>query len=208
MPIRKLILPVTIRIAVSISGCATGGPHRTVLITFDAASDAYVDQLHKANQLTESGYYAQSRQRGFVAEQLTPINIANTGPSHAAIFSGASPAVSGVVGQTFATPTDELPKGSDAFSYVSETETIVAAARRQGKRVACVEAPGFDGRAANYTCDYMLSFLQSTQESMVIKLVPEADEGQLSGQGGSPGLRLTPKQPDTRLHLLIHQNDV
>jgi Type I phosphodiesterase / nucleotide pyrophosphatase len=207
MPIRKLILPVTIMIAGSISGCAAGGPHRTVLITFDAASDAYVDQLHKANQLTESGYYAQSRQRGFVAEQLTPINIANTGPSHAAIFSGASPAVSGVVGQTFATPTDEFPKGSDAFTYVSEVETIVAAARRQGKRVACVEAPGFDGRAANYTCDYMLSFLQSTQESMVIKLVPEAAEGQLSGQVRSPGLRLTPKQQDTPLPLPIIQND-
>lgn len=206
----QLILPLAIMTG-GMGGCTTTEPaqwtHRNVILTFDAASDAYVDQLQKADELSDSGYFAQSRRYGYVAEQLTPINIANTGPSHVAIFSGASPAVSGVVGQNFAAPTDELPKSSDAFTYVSETETIVAAARRQGKRVACVEAPGFDGRASNYTCDYMLSFLQSAQESIIVQFAP-AIEGRASGNGGAAGLPLVAKQQEIALPLPVIQNDV
>lgn len=197
------------------SGCTTieasQPKHRTVFLTFDAASDGYVDQLQQAGELEPSGYFAQSRRRGYVAEQLTPINIANTGPSHAAIFSGAAPAVSGVVGQTFASAKDKLPKGSDAFSYVSEAETIVAAARRQGKRVACFEAPGFDGRTANYSCDYMLSFLETTQESIAIKLVPATVESQAKaapGKFGTGAMLLAPKEPSGTLPSAIAQNQI
>jgi hypothetical protein len=172
-------------------GCATmqanTADSRTVLITFDGASDTHIDELRKRQDLAPEGFFAQSIRRGYVAAQLTPINIANTGPSHVALFSGAAPSVSGVVGQNFATPKDALPKGANPFTYISEAETIVAAARRQGKRTACFAAPAMDGRAPNYTCDYLLNFIESTQESKVINFVPVADESQASNGAASFG---------------------
>lgn len=161
---------------ISLAGCTTvSSPNtRTVLLTLDGASDEYVDALLADDQLDQIGIFKQSQKKGYQARELTPINVASTGPSHVAIFSGASPSKSGAVGQTFAVPNIELPQGSDAFAYVSSAETIVAAARRQGKRTACLAAPGFDGRTENYVCDYMLNFVQSSQESVVIKLAPIA----------------------------------
>lgn len=190
----------------SLSACNTiqsGNSHRRVaLLTFDGASDSYLDQLMTEGNLDRDGFFLQSRRKGYVAEQLTPINIANTGPSHAAIFSGATPAVSGYVGQNFATPKDVLPKGADVFAYVSEAETIVSAARRQGKRTACLAAPGFDGRTPNYSCDYLLNFVQGTQESMVIDFLPKGEESQKQtapGQFGTGAKILAPRQDNGML---------
>lgn len=51
------------------SGCTTidasQPKHRTVFVAFDAASDAYVDQLQQAGELEPSSYFAQSRRRGY-----------------------------------------------------------------------------------------------------------------------------------------------
>jgi Type I phosphodiesterase / nucleotide pyrophosphatase len=183
-----------------LSGCATipleASRTRVALLTFDGASDSYLDQLVMDGELSPGGFFAQSRQNGYVADQLTPINIANTGPSHAALFSGATPAVSGYVGQNFATPADALPKGADVFTYVSPAETLVAAARRQGKRTACLAAPGFDGRTPNYTCDYLLNFVQGREESTVVQFFPFAEESQSQtapGSFGTAAMILAPK---------------
>jgi Type I phosphodiesterase / nucleotide pyrophosphatase len=169
---------------------------RVVLLTFDGASDSYLDKLVADEDFNPNGFFAQSRRKGFVADQLTPINIANTGPSHAALFSGATPAVSGYVGQNFATPTDALPKGADVFTYVSRAETLVSAVRRQGKRTACLAAPGFDGRTSNYTCDYLLNFVQGRQESTVVQFLPVAEASQSQtapGSFGTGAMILAPK---------------
>lgn len=197
-------------LSVSLAGCVTPRQSRTVLMTFDGASDAYVDQLRDNSALNAQGFFAQSERKGFVAKELTPINVANTGPSHAAIFSGATPAVSGFVGQTFAAPADELPKGSDAFTYISDTETIVSAARRQGKRVACLTAPGLDGRTENYACDLSLDFLQSTQESLVIKFAPIAmsDQPRESPPQSGEGIRLIAKASRDTLPSVISRDEV
>ena len=195
-------------LAAGMGGCATVKTtqplHRTVLLTFDAASDAYVDDLQKNGDLDKAGFFAKSRDRGYVAQQLTPINIANTGPSHAAIFSGAAPSVSGIVGQNFATPANKLPEASDAFTYVSEAETIVAAARRQGKRTACFAAPGLDGRNPNYQCDYMLSFTQSSEESVVIQLWPAV----APNATGTDDIVLTAKDSKNALPPSIAKNGI
>ena len=173
-----------------------------MLLTFDGASDAYVDQLFEENSLSETGFLAQSRKLGHVVEELVPINIANTGPSHAALFSGAAPSVSGYVGQNFATPLDALPKGADVFTHIGEAETLVSAARRQGRRVACLTAPGFDNRAVNYSCDYLLNFVQSPRESMVVSLQPAGSANE-SGFGVGPlsarAMLLKPANPESSL---------
>lgn len=145
---------------------------RTVLITFDGASDGYVDQLLRESSLDTDGFFMRSVAEGYVAEALRPVNVANTGPSHAALFSGSAPAASGIVGHNFTTPGLRLPSGTNAFQYVSDVETLVGAARRQGKRTACLAAPGLDGRAPNYACDFALSFSPASTQSQALRFDP------------------------------------
>lgn len=159
---------------------------RTVLLTLDGASDEIVDKLIEQGEFDARGFIEKSRKSGLRADELVPINVASTGPSHVAIFSGATPEVSGVVGQSFTSRKDPMPKGTDAFAYVSDAETIVATAHQQGKRTACIAAPGFDGRTPNYTCDYMLGFVQSAQDSLLIQFEPVSNESQANTNAASP----------------------
>jgi predicted AlkP superfamily pyrophosphatase or phosphodiesterase len=211
----KYPLLLLVVLAGCLGGCATLAPAtsrtRTALVTFDGASDEYIDRLREERQLAPDGFFAQAIAKGYVAQQLTPINIANTGPSHAALFSGAAPSVSGIVGQNFATPQDALPKGANPFTYISDAETIVAAARRQGKRTVCFAAPAMDGRTPNYTCDYLLSFIDSSVESKVIKFAPFAEESQASNGPGSFGtgaMILAPTGRREALPLALAENGI
>lgn len=145
---------------------------RTVFFTFDAASSAYLDTLEKKGALNRNNFFQKATRDGFKANKLVPIEVANTGPSHAAIYSGAKPNTSGFVAHSFTTPEHTLPSGTNAFQYISDAETIVSTARKAGKRVACIIAPGLDGRAAHYDCDYMLAFSPTKGPSQLLSLVP------------------------------------
>lgn len=141
----------------------TGVPQRVVLLSFDGLG---ADALERQRGLTS---FARVAQDGLSA-RVIPVNPTLTGPTHVSILTGAEPEVHGIVSNRFhipGTPPDEAAHGIDAPIAV---ETLVQAARRQGKRVGAVPFPTVDGRSPQRTADFGLAWTPSLTQARVVKL--------------------------------------
>lgn len=91
--------------------------------------------------------------------RVIPINPTATGPAHASILTGTTPDKHGIVANRFhipGTPADQIAMG---LMTDTDAETIVEAARRQGKRVGCVPFPSMDGSSPRRTCDFGFAWI-------------------------------------------------
>lgn len=107
---------------------------------------------------------------GTWVRRVIPVNPTQTSPTHVAILTGAPPEVNGIVANRFhlpGTPRDKVTQGMDTDI---ETETLVDAARRQGKRIGCILFPTIDGRTPRRSADWGLAFTRPLTKSRLVKL--------------------------------------
>jgi predicted AlkP superfamily pyrophosphatase or phosphodiesterase len=93
-----------------------------------------------------------------------------TGPTHVAILTGAEPQRTGIVSNRFhlpGTPPDRMTRG---MMIDADAETLVEAARRQGKRVGVVSFPSIDNTSARRTADFGLAWSEPLADARVITL--------------------------------------
>jgi hypothetical protein len=138
----------------------TGTAQRVVLISFDG--------------LGFDALAAQTDLPAFAAlgtpTRIVPVTPTATSSAHVSILTGAQPEVHGVVANRFhirGTPADETVHGLEADIDV---ETLVEAARRQGKRVGTVPFPSVDARTVRRTSDFGFAWAASATSARTLHL--------------------------------------
>lgn len=142
---------------------ATGTPRRVVLLSFDGLG---ADALSRQTGLPAFDHLARTA----ATARVIPVNPTLTSSTHVSILTGADPQQHGVVSNWFhlpGTPSSQVARGIETEIGI---ETIVEAARRQGKRVGAVPFPTLDARTARRTADFGLVWTNSVTEGRVIKL--------------------------------------
>jgi predicted AlkP superfamily pyrophosphatase or phosphodiesterase len=142
---------------------ATTSAHRVVLLSFDGlGADALARQpnLPAFERLAREGASAR----------VINVNPTLTGPAHVSILTGADPQRTGVVSNRFhlaGTPVEETAMG---MAQESDVETIVEAARRQGKRVGAVSFPTIDNRTPRRGADFGLAWAAPLTRARMVSL--------------------------------------
>lgn len=133
--------------------------NRVLMISIDGTPDYLVDRFLKNGVLPANGAFARMKKAGTYADRMLPVNVASTGPSHIAIFTGAEPGTSGIVGNSFrkADQAWEEPAVT-AFKQPIAAETIFGAAHRQGKKVITLGGVGLDYTDSSRMTDRMFMY--------------------------------------------------
>lgn len=144
---------------------------KVVMISLDGTPDYLIDRFLQDGTLSSNGAFAKIRKKGMVAETVLPVNVASTGPSHLSLFTGASPAKTGIVGNSFRSI--DQPWSAPlltAFDQPIAAETIFQAAMRQGKKVIALNAVGVDQASVERTADYVHVYPSIVGPSLVLDL--------------------------------------
>ena len=134
---------------------ATAAAGRVVLLSFDGLS---ADGL--AKHLPLPGF-DQLRQSG-AAARVVPVNPTATSSTHASILTGAEPQRHGIVANRFHLPGTPPEATARGLEVELDAETLVEAARRQGKRVGAVPFPTVDGRSGTRRADFGFAWTRAT----------------------------------------------
>ena len=156
---------------------------KVVMISIDGTPDYLVDHYLKNGVLPQNGAFAKMKKYGAYAETMLPVNVASTGPSHISIFTGASPAKTGIVGNSFRRFDQpwEAPSLS-AFRQPLKAETIFQAAMRQGKKVVVLGGVGVDHLGPERRTDFMHMYPSISGPSLVLDLVPDGNQKNVNGK--------------------------
>ena len=145
---------------------------KVVMISIDGAPDFLVDKFLRNGVLPANGAFARMKKTGAYAEAVLPVNVASTGPSHNSIFTGASPAKTGIIGNTFRKSDQSWTSPVlSAFRQPIAAETIFQAAMRQGRKVMALGGVGLDNTAENRQTDYLHMYPVISGPSLVVDLV-------------------------------------
>ncbi len=167
----RLLLVLMIIYLLSASAYAQRSTPKVVMISLDGTPDYLLDRFLKDGTLPSDGAFAKIRKNGMVAEAVLPVNVASTGPSHLSIFTGASPAMTGIVGNSFRSI--DQPWSSPlltAFDQPIAAETIFQAAMRQRKKVITLNAVGVDQTNPERSADYVHVYPSIVGPSLVLDL--------------------------------------
>jgi predicted AlkP superfamily phosphohydrolase/phosphomutase len=141
-----------------------GTASRVVLLSFDGLG---ADEL-QAFGAGET--FTRLAAEGTAVARVTPVTPTVTASTHTAILTGATPERSGIVANKFhlpGTPAKDIAVGLDTDI---DAETIVEAARRQGKRVGTVAFPTMDASSPRRTADWGLIFRRPLTASRLVRL--------------------------------------
>ncbi|HEX2062253.1 MAG TPA: alkaline phosphatase family protein [Thermoanaerobaculia bacterium] len=130
---------------------ATAVAQRVVLLSFDGlGADALARQagLPAFERLAREGASAR----------VIGVDPTLTGPAHVSILTGADPQRTGIVSNRFHLPGTPPGQMTRAMDTDPDVETIIEAARRQGKRVGVVSFPTIDNRSPRRTADFGLAW--------------------------------------------------
>lgn len=136
---------------------------RVVLLSFDGlGADALARQqnLPAFERLAREGASAR----------ILNVDPTLTAPSHVAILTGAAPQRTGVVSNRFhlaGRPVEETARG---MMQDPDVESLVEAARRQGKRVGAVSFPTIDNKTPRRTADFGLGWAPPLVPARIVHL--------------------------------------
>lgn len=142
---------------------ATSAARRVVLLSLDGlGADALARQenLPAFDRLAREGASAR----------VINVDPTLTAPTHVSMITGAIPQRTGVVSNRFhlaGRPIEETARG---MMQDSDVETLVEAARRQGKRVGAVSFPTIDNRSQRRTADFGLVWAPSLVPARIVTL--------------------------------------
>ncbi len=157
------VAPKTAVVAPAPRFAPTGVAQRVVLVSFDGLG---ADQL--ARQTNLPAFESMIRD-GAVARSI-PVNPTVTATTHVSILTGADPQKHGIVSNRFhiaGTAPEVTTRGMDT---TIDVETLVTAARRQGKRVGAVTFPTVDATSPERTADFGIVWKPSLTQAKIVKL--------------------------------------
>jgi predicted AlkP superfamily pyrophosphatase or phosphodiesterase len=183
MKIRSTLLPLSLLVLLA-AACATGPadpavapaaqtqrelPSRVLLVSFDGATADVIRQIEAEGHFSADGWTAVQR-NGFSAERMIPVSPTLTAVTHASMITGASPEKTGIVSNTFRMPGTPRTDRISGFDAPLEAETLMEAAKRQGKKVGSVTYPAMDGTTPERTADWGLVYVSASSPSRIVSL--------------------------------------
>lgn len=141
----------------------SGTAQRVVLMSFDGLG---ADALARQGGLAT---FARLAREGASARVIN-VDPTLTSSTHASILTGADPQRTGVVSNRFhrsGTPVEAVARGLDTEP---EVETIVEAARRQGKRVGVASFPFIDNTSPRRRADFGFAWTEPASPSAIVTL--------------------------------------
>ena len=140
-----------------------GRAQRVVLISYDGLG---ADQLAAQTSLPTFDWLAI----GATKARIIPVNPTTTAVTHTSILTGAMPERHGIVSNRFhlaGTPPEQPTMGMD---IEPDVDTLVDAAKRQGKRTGCLSFPTMDGSTARRMCDFGLAWVKPVVRAQTVEL--------------------------------------
>jgi len=142
---------------------SAGTAQRVVLMSFDGLG---ADAL--AAQADLPAFAALERDGG--SARIIPVNPTATSVTHATILTGAQPRVHGIVANRFHVPGTPREQAAQGLETTIDAETVVEAARRQGKRVGTVPFPSVDARSPRRISDFGFAWTSSVTSARMLHL--------------------------------------
>ena len=173
---------------------------KVVMISVDGTPDYLIDKFLRNGVLPANGAFAKMKKNGAYAETMLPINVGSTGPSHTSIFTGATPAQTGIVGNSFRNVNQSRNSPSlSAFRQPVAVETIFQSAMRQGKKVMALGGVGLDDSDVKRKTDYLYMYPNISGPSLVLDL--NSTDTILKGRNDKVfrKLKIDPKSPSQPL---------
>ena len=190
------VMCITLALMLAFNLDAQPSQKKVIMISLDGTPDYLVDKFLKSGVLPKDGAFAKMKNNGAYAERVLPVNVASTGPSHIAIFTGATPAKTGMVGNSFRKADQSWNSPAlTSFRQPINAETIFQAAMRQGKKVMTLGGVGLDNSAENRRTDYLHMYPAIAGPSLVMDL--EATDTIVKGANNTlyRKLRVVSKSP-------------
>jgi predicted AlkP superfamily phosphohydrolase/phosphomutase len=148
-------------------------PQRIVLLSLDGfGAERHRENLAHGVYSDPDGVAAFAG--GYVVERAIPVNPTLTAVSHTSIGSGAFPAVTGIVSNTFHRPGAPIVQSISGFDAPSGAEPLWEAFGRQGKRVGVLTFPGCDDTVPSRTADFGMVYVNTPfARSRELELIAE-----------------------------------
>lgn len=140
-----------------------GTAKRVVLMSFDGLG---ADALARQSNLPAFERLA----REGMAARVVNVNPTHTSSTHVSILTGVDPQRHGVVANRFHLPGTPVDRVTHGLATEIEVETLVEAARRQGKRVGVVSFPTVDNTSPRRTADFGLAWTRASTPSRIVTL--------------------------------------
>ena len=137
---------------------------RVVLLSFDGMG---ADALAAHTPLPS---FSKLAAEGTRAVRVIPVNPTVTSSTHAAILTGTTPDVNGIVANRFHKPGTAPDVVTKGMEEEVDGETLVESARRQGKRVGCVLFPSIDGTTPKRNADWGMAFTGRLTKPRIVHL--------------------------------------
>jgi predicted AlkP superfamily pyrophosphatase or phosphodiesterase len=141
----------------------TGTAQRVVLVSFDGLG---AEQFRAQANLPA---FDRASNEGTTA-RIIPVNPTATGPAHVSILTGTTPDKHGIVANRFHLPGTPPEQTAIGLMTDADAETLVEAARRQGKRVGCVTFATMDAKTPRRTCDFGMAWVPSLTRGRAVTL--------------------------------------
>lgn len=145
---------------------ATGVARRVVLLSFDGLS---ADMLASQPGLRAFEWIA----REGTSARVIPVNPSATAPAHVAIFTGADPQKNGVIANAFHVRGRPVEEAAVGMKTEIEVETLLDAARRQGKRTGDVTFPTIDASSPRRSADFGMIWTTPLTRGRILRLKRE-----------------------------------
>ncbi len=149
--------------AVAAAAAESARPRRVILVSLDGASTADLERFYREGEFDAARGFRRFFEEGQVAAGLIPVDPTLTSPNHASLATGAPPARTGIVSNTFHRPGDPLGKTVSGFDVPLETEALWEAARRQGKRTVSLTWPHAHGVEGRRRADYGVLYVNDPE---------------------------------------------
>jgi predicted AlkP superfamily phosphohydrolase/phosphomutase len=157
-------------------GCATMPPRlapvghasKVILISFDALTGDTVERLSAEHAFSNDGFEKMRREGTFA--RVVPVTPTQTSVTHVSMITGALPRVTGILGNNFHHQGAPVTQVASGFSMPIGAETIVEAARRQGKRVGVLAFPSFDATNDRRQGDWGLVYTRPVTKGSLVHL--------------------------------------
>lgn len=141
----------------------TAQAKRVVLLSFDGLG---ADALARQQNLPA---FERIAREGMSARVIN-VDPTLTGPTHVSILTGADPQRHGVVSNRFHFAGDPVEKIARGIEVDPDVESLIEAARRQGKRVGAVSFPTIDNRSTRRTADFGLAWSYPLAPARLVEL--------------------------------------
>lgn len=142
---------------------ATATAQRVVLLSFDGLG---ADALARQTSLPAF----ESLLRDGTVARVIPVDPCVTSTTHVSILTGATPQRHGIVSNRFHLPGDPPERTARGMETPIDAETLLVAARRQGKRVGAVTFPTIDATTPERTADFGIVWKAPLTQARIITL--------------------------------------